>query len=283
MLDQLTAGKYQPRTRMDEGSLYELAESIKGQGVMQPILVRPVDGGYEIIAGERRFRAAKLAGLAPGDLNHVIFTCGGSTAVDSSYRLIQYYQNCRGKPEKKHIISRKNSYHGSTYLSMSIGGKAGDHPPEFDFISDTIHHISCPNYYRAPQGLTEAQYLSFLLDELEQRILQIGPDKVAAFYAEPVLGAGGVIVPPQGYHQGTFEVCRKYDVLYVSDEVVTAFGRLGHWFASKDVFGIAPDIIISAKGLTSGYQPLGACIYSDRIHQLISEPGHGRCFACTGA
>ena len=223
--------------------------------------------------------AAKLAGLAPGDLNHVIFTCGGSTAVDSSYRLIQYYQNCRGKSEKKHIISRKNSYHGSTYLSMSIGGKAGDHPPEFDFISDTIHHISCPNYYRAPQGLTEAQYLSFLLDELEQTILRIGPDKVAAFYAEPVLGAGGVIVPPQGYHQGTFEICRKYDVLYVSDEVVTAFGRLGHWFASKDVFGIEPDIIITAKGLTSGYQPLGACIYSDRIHQLISEPGHGRCFA----
>ncbi|MCH8537854.1 MAG: aminotransferase class III-fold pyridoxal phosphate-dependent enzyme, partial [Alkalimonas sp.] len=205
--------------------------------------------------------AAKLAELAPGDLNHTIFTCGGSTAVDSSYRLIQYYQNCRGKHDKKHIISRNNSYHGSTYLSMSIGGKAGDHPAEFDFISDFIHHISCPNFYRAPAGMSEADYLQQLLDELEQKILSIGPDKVAAFYAEPIFGAGGVIVPPKGYHQGTWAICKKYDVLYVSDEVVTSFGRLGHWFASWDVFGIKPDIITTAKGITSGYQPLGACIY----------------------
>ncbi len=223
--------------------------------------------------------AAKLAELAPGDLNHVIFTCGGSTAVDSSYRLIQYYQNCRGKPEKKHILSRKNSYHGSTYLSMSIGGKAGDHPPEFDFIKDFIHHLSCPNYYRAPAGLSETDYLQLLLQEMEERILQLGPEHIAAFYAEPVFGAGGVIVPPAGYHQATWALCKKYDILYVSDEVVTSFGRLGHWFASWDLFGIKPDIITTAKGITSGYQPLGACIYSDRIHQVISEPGHGRCFA----
>lgn len=223
--------------------------------------------------------AAKLAQLAPGDLNRVIFTCGGSTAIDSSYRLIQFYQNCRGLPQKKHIISRKNAYHGSTYLSMSIGGKAGDHPPEFDFISDFIHHISCPNYYRAPQGMTEADYLASLLQELEQKILQIGPDKVAAFYAEPVFGAGGVIVPPSGYHLATYQLCKKYDILYISDEVVTSFGRLGHWFASQDVFGFTPDIITTAKGLTSGYQPLGACIYSERIHEVISAPGHDRCFA----
>ncbi len=108
--------------------------------------------------------------------------------------------------------------------------------------------------------------------------MQVGPDKVAAFFAEPVFGAGGVIVPPQGYHRGTWEICQKYDVLYVSDEVVTAFGRLGHWFASKEVFDFQPDIICSAKGLTSGYQPLGATIYSSKIHQVISELGHGRCF-----
>jgi adenosylmethionine-8-amino-7-oxononanoate aminotransferase len=120
--------------------------------------------------------------------------------------------------------------------------------------------------------------LAAKLQELEDKILEIGADKVAAFFAEPVFGAGGVIVPPAGYHRGTWEICQKYDVLYVSDEVVTAFGRLGHWFASKEVFDFQPDIICSAKGLTSGYQPLGATIYSSKIHNVISELGHGRCF-----
>ena len=222
--------------------------------------------------------STKLAELAPGDLNHVSLSCGGSTAIDTAFRLIQYYQNCRGLHQKKHMISRVNSYHGTTYASMSIGGKPGDHPPEFDYMSDTIHHISCPNYYRAPQGMSESDFLEEKLAELENKILELGADKVAAFFAEPIFGAGGVIVPPSGYHRGTWEICQKYDVLYVSDEVVTAFGRLGHWFASKDVFDFQPDIICSAKGLTSGYQPLGATIYSSKIHQVISEPGHGRCF-----
>ncbi|WP_461480862.1 aminotransferase [Porticoccus sp.] len=223
--------------------------------------------------------ADKLAQLAPGELNHVMFCCSGSAAVDSAFRLVQYYQNCRGKRDKKYIISRHNAYHGSTYAAMSIGGKPGDHPPEFDYISDRIYHISAPNFYRAGAGLSEAEFLAELLGELEQTILDIGPDKVAAFFAEPVMGAGGVIVPPAGYHRGTREICRQYDVLYVSDEVVTAFGRLGHWFASQDVFGIQPDIITVAKGITSGYIPLGATLYSEQIHRVISEPGKGRCFA----
>ncbi len=223
--------------------------------------------------------AAKLAELAPGDLNHVMFSCGGSTANDSAFRLIQYYQNCRGKRNKKHIIARDASYHGSTYVSMSIGGKKADHPPEFDYIRDTIHHISSPNYYRNGDGQSESQYLDFLVDELEQKIVELGADNVAAFFAEPILGAGGVVVPPDGYHQRTMEICKAHDVLYVSDEVVTAFGRLGHWFASKDVFGLQPDIITCAKGITSGYLPLGATIYSSHIHDVISEPGHGRYFS----
>ena len=223
--------------------------------------------------------SAKLAELAPGDLNHVALSCGGSTAIDTAFRLIQYYQNCRGMHQKKHMISRVNAYHGTTYASMSIGGKPGDHPPEFDYIQDTIHHISCPNFYRAEKGISEADFLTAKLGELEEKIQEIGADNVAAFFAEPVFGAGGVIVPPEGYHRGTWEICQKYDVLYVSDEVVTAFGRLGHWFASKEVFDFQPDIICSAKGLTSGYQPLGATIYSSAIHAVISEPGRGRCFA----
>lgn len=223
--------------------------------------------------------ATKLAELAPGSLNHVFFSTGGSTAVDTAYRLMQFYQSCRGKPEKTHVIARTGSYHGSTYASMSIGGKKADHPPEFQYVTDTIHHVSSPNYYRAPQGMSQTDYLEHLIDELETKILEVGPDRVGAFFAEPIMGAGGVIVPPAGYHQRTSQLCTKHDVLYVSDEVVTGFGRLGHCFASKDVFGIEPDIITSAKGLTSGYLPLGATLYSDAIHQVISEPGNDRCFA----
>lgn len=223
--------------------------------------------------------AAKLADLAPGDLNHVMFSCGGSTAIDSAYRLIQFYQNCRGKHEKQHIIARDASYHGTTYVAMSIGGKKADHPPEFNYKRDDIHHVSSPNFYRNANGLDQQAYLDFLIDELEQIILEIGADKVAAFFAEPVMGAGGVIVPPAGYHKRTYDLCKSHDILYVSDEVVTAFGRLGHWFASESVFDIQPDIITCAKGLTSGYLPLGATLYSDKIHDIISEPGHGRYFA----
>tara|TARA_B110000503_G_scaffold78058_1_gene120101 strand:+ start:2395 stop:3810 length:1416 start_codon:yes stop_codon:yes gene_type:complete len=223
--------------------------------------------------------AGKLAQIAPSNINHVFFTTGGSTAIDSAYRMILFYQNARGQREKKHIISLDESYHGTTYLAMSIGGKKSDHGPDFDHITDTIHHISCPSYYRAPKGMSEAEYLDFLVDELENKILEIGADKVAAFFAEPILGAGGVVVPPNGYHRRVWEICKKYDVLYVADEVVTAFGRVGHWFASEDLFGVQPDIITTAKGITSGYIPLGAMMYSDEIHEVISEEGHGRCFS----
>jgi adenosylmethionine-8-amino-7-oxononanoate aminotransferase len=194
--------------------------------------------------------AAKLARLAPGALNHVFLTTGGSTAVDTAFRLIQYYQNCRGKHDKKHVISR-----------------------------NTIHHVSCPNSYRAPDGMSEAEYLELLVRELEGKILELGPHRVAAFFAEPVMGAGGVIVPPADYNRRTREICRSYDVLYVADEVVTAFGRLGHWFASQEVFGIEPDIVTCAKGLSSGYLPLGATIYSDEIHETISAGNPDRVFA----
>lgn len=223
--------------------------------------------------------ASQLAELAPGSLNHVMFGNSGSAAVDTAFRLIQFYQNCRGKHAKKHIISRKEAYHGSTFIGMCIGGKTSDRIPEFDFLTETFHHISCPNYYRAPKGMSEAEYLDSLVQELEDKILEIGPDKVAAFFAEPIMGAGGVVVPPKGYHQRTWAVCKKYDVLYVADEVVTAFGRLGHWFASKDVFGMQPDIILCAKGISSGYLPISAMIFSDEIYDVIAESGQGRYFA----
>ena len=215
--------------------------------------------------------SAKLAELAPGDLNHVFFTCGGSTANDGAFRLIQMYQSARGKKGKKHILCRRDAYHGTTYLAASLSGKAGDRMPDFSYIEDIIHHLTSPNSYRAPEGLGEAQFCDYLVDEMEQKILQLGPETIAAFYAEPILGSGGVIVPPENYNRRTWELCQKYDIIYVADEVVTAFGRLGHWFVSKDMFDVQPDIICCAKGLTSAYLPLGAVIFSDRIYEVLGN------------
>ena len=215
--------------------------------------------------------AAKLAELAPGDLNHVLFTSGGSTANDTAVRLIQMYQSARGKKKKRHILVRHDAYHGTTYLTTSMSGKAGEKSAEFSFIEDFIHHLSSPNFYRAPNNMDEAAFCNFLVDEMEQKILALGAANIAAFFAEPILGSGGVIVPPEGYNRRTWELCQKYDILYVADEVVTGFGRLGHWFVSKDMFDVQPDIITCAKGLTSAYLPLGAMIFSDRIYDVLAN------------
>jgi putrescine aminotransferase len=215
--------------------------------------------------------SAKLAELAPGDLNHVFFTCGGSTANDGAFRLIQMYQGARGKKQKKHILSRHDAYHGTTYVAASLSGKAGDRMPDFNYIEDIIHHLTSPNFYRAPKGLNEAQFCDHLVEEMEQKILELGADHIAAFYAEPILGSGGVIVPPEGYNRRTWELCQKYDIVYVADEVVTAFGRLGHWFVSRDMFDVQPDIICCAKGLTSAYLPLGAVIFSDKMYEVLGN------------
>ncbi|MDI3324554.1 aminotransferase [Pontibacterium granulatum] len=215
--------------------------------------------------------AAKLAELAPGNLNHVFYGCGGSVANDTAVRIIHFYFNQLGKKTKKKIISRIDGYHGSTYMAMSITGVKFDHIG-FDIDEQLVHHISCPNPYRRPEEQSLEDFCNEKVQELEDKILELGPDNVAAFFAEPIMGAGGVIVPPEGYHKKTLDVCRKYGVLYVSDEVVTAFGRLGHMFASEDEFGIVPDIITCAKGLTSGYLPLGATILSDDIYEVISKP-----------
>jgi adenosylmethionine-8-amino-7-oxononanoate aminotransferase len=212
--------------------------------------------------------ARKLAGMAPGDLNSVFFTTGGSTAVDSALRFAQFYNNLRGRPEKKLFIARDKGYHGSTYLSATVTGKERS-KGFLDIEQRLIRFVPNVNPYVRPEGMSVEAWCDEKAADLERAILEMGPDKVAAFIAEPILASGGVIVPPPGYHRRTLEICRRHDVLYISDEVVTAFGRLGHWFASEDVFGIVPDIIICAKGLTSGYLPLGAMILSDRLLEDI--------------
>jgi len=213
----------------------------------------------------------KLAVLAPGPLNHIFFGTGGSMANETAIRVIHFYFNRLGKKNKKQIISRVDGYHGSTYLTMSMTGVFFDHIG-FDVIKDFIHHIPAPNVYRRPDGMSVEEFCDQKVADLENKILELGPENVACFIAEPIMGAGGVIVPPSGYHRRTWEVCKKYEVLYISDEVVTAFGRLGEMFASEAVFDITPDVLVSAKGITSGYLPLGATIFSDEIYEVISIP-----------
>ena len=218
--------------------------------------------------------AAKLAELAPGDLNRVHFTTGGSTAVDTAVRMVSYYHHARGYPNKTDIVARDYSYHGSTYLTQSVGKRPGDRVEEFRYKTDGIHHLSCPNPYRRPDGMTEAQFCDHLVAEFETLIAEIGADRIGGFIAEPIQASGGIIIPPEGYLRRMWETCQRHEILFIADEVVTAFGRLGHWFASLDEFGVQPDLITSAKGLTSGYLPLGAVIFSERIWNVMAEGGH---------
>ena len=213
-----------------------------------------------------------LATHAPGSLNHVYYTTGGSTANDAAIRLVHYYFTMKGQHRKKKIISRNSAYHGATYVAAELTGIHAT-KMSFDKVGENfIHHVSAANMYAKPDDMTEAAYCDFLVAEFENRIEQIGPDNCAAFIAEPIMGAGGVLVAPGGYHRRMWEVCKRHGMLYIADEVVTAFGRLGEWFASETLYDYQPDILVSAKGVTSGYIPLGVTLISDEIYEVISRP-----------
>ena len=218
--------------------------------------------------------AARLADLAPGDLNTVFFTTGGSTAVDSALRLAFLYNNTLGRPEKKHIIARVNGYHGGTYLSSSCSGKMRE-KAGMDMITDHIHLLPCPKPKDRAPHQSIADFCDEKVADLDNKIREIGADKVAAFIAEPIMASGGVIIPPDDYYKRCHAVCRMHDVLFIADEVVTSFGRLGHYFASEDVFGVVPDMITTAKGLTSGYLPMGALLISDRLLDDMRKAADG--------
>lgn len=233
----------------------------------------PYFSPWSVTASPAAILAERLATIAPGDLNNVFFTTGGSTAVDSALRFAFFYNNCLGRPEKKHIIARVGAYHGSTYLSASCSGKILE-KANMDMVEDRVHLLPKPNPAERPDGMSVEDFCAEKVADLENKILELGPDKVAAFIAEPVLASGGVIIPPEGYFKRCHEVCRKHDVLFIADEVVTAFGRLGHYFASKEVFGVEPDMLTTAKGLTSGYLPMGALFISDRLIADIKAAGN---------
>ncbi len=247
----------------------EMAQAIADQALRLAYSNTFVD-----VANEPSTRlAAELARLAPGDLNRVHFTTCGSTAVDTAARMVAFVQTCLGHPDKTELVARDGSYHGSTYLSQSIGKRSGDRIREFRYKEEGIHHLSAPNPYRRPQRMTEAEFTDGLVQEFEDLIARVGADRIGGFFAEPIQASGGVIVPPEGYLRRMWEVCRRHGILFVADEVVTAFGRIGHWFASADRFGVQPDMITVAKGLTSAYVPMGAVIFSDRLWDIMAEGG----------
>ncbi|MBU2960818.1 aminotransferase class III-fold pyridoxal phosphate-dependent enzyme [Citreicella sp. C3M06] len=215
--------------------------------------------------------AEKLAQLAPGNLNKVHFGNSGSVANETAVRVLHHYYKRLGQPSKRMVLSRHGAYHGSTHLAIAMttpGYSEGWHKAE-----GIVHHLRKPHHWREGDGMSEAEFLDALMADMKGSIESIGAENIACFIGEPIMGAGGVIVPPAGYHKRAAELCASYDIKVISDEVVTSFGRLGHFFAAKDVFDFQPDVITTAKGLTSGYQPLSATIFSDEIHEVISAPG----------
>ena len=212
----------------------------------------------------------KLAALTPEGLNHVFYANSGSEANDTIIRMVRHFWALEGKPSKRVIIGREYGYHGSTILAASMGGMSGMHEQaasEADFV-----HIKPPYGFLYQGNQSEEMFAKTAASWLEDEILAQGADNVAAFIAEPIQGAGGVIIPPQGYFVHIQEICQKYDILFIADEVITGFGRTGQWFAS-DAMDLRPDMMTLAKGLTSGYVPMSAVMVGDRIFDSLKEKG----------
>ncbi|MFK8251987.1 aspartate aminotransferase family protein [Ancylobacter terrae] len=216
--------------------------------------------------------AAKLAELTPPQFNRVFFTGSGSDSNDTVIRLVRRYFDLREQPQKKIIISRRNAYHGSTVAAASLGGMAPMHA-QGDLPIPGIVHIAQPYWWgEARQGETPDEFGLRTARALEATIDALGEDRIAAFIAEPIQGAGGVIVPPATYWPEIARICRERDILFISDEVICGFGRTGNWFGCE-TFGTHPDILVMAKGITSGYMPLGAVMVADRVAEVLIEKG----------
>lgn len=215
--------------------------------------------------------ATKLAEVMPGKLNRVYFGNSGSESNDTMLRLVRWFWALQGKPYKKWIIGRHNGYHGSTVAGVSLGGMKPMHG-QGDLPIPGIAHIQQPYWYGEGGDMSPEEFGLAAARELEKKILELGPHNVAAFIGEPIQGAGGVVIPPETYWPEIQRICREYDVLLASDEVICGFGRTGEWFGCQS-FGVEPDLITMAKGLSSGYQPISALGVSDRIAEVLLDKG----------
>jgi len=210
----------------------------------------------------------KLLEIAPPSMSKVHFQSTGSEANDVAIKLIWYYHNALGQPEKRKIISRHNAYHGSSVSTVSLTGKPDMHA-QFNLPLDGFLHVECPYYFlNGKDGESEEEYAVRLADDLEALIIQEGPDTVAGFFAEPVIGSSGAILPPKTYFEKVQAVLRKYDILFVADEVITGFGRTGKMWGSE-TFAIKPDLMSCAKALSSGALPISALMISDKVYQAM--------------
>lgn len=211
-----------------------------------------------------------LVDISPSQFNHVFFTNSGSEANDTVVRMVRHFWALEGKPEKTVIISRENAYHGSTVAGSSLGGMKGMHAQ--GGILHDIEHIAQPYWYRNGSEMDPEEFGLKTAQALEIRIKEIGEDRVAAFIAEPVQGAGGVIIPPVSYWPEIQRICKKYGILLIADEVICGFGRLGEWFGSE-YFDIEADLMPIAKGLSSGYLPIGGLMVGDRVTETVINKG----------
>jgi putrescine---pyruvate transaminase len=214
---------------------------------------------------------SKLAQLSPPGFNYVFFTGSGSEGNDTIVRMVRRYWDLVGQPQRKVIISRRNAYHGSTVAGASLGGMDSMHA-QGDLPIPNITHIEQPYHFENGAGLSRDEYGALAARRLEEKILELGADRVAAFIGEPVQGAGGVIIPPDTYWPEIQRICDRYGILLVSDEVICGFGRLGHWFGCERM-GTRPDLITFAKGVTSGYIPLGGVLVGERVAKALIEKG----------
>ncbi len=215
--------------------------------------------------------AAKIAQLAPEGMNHVFYGCSGSEAVDTALRTARVYWQTLGKPEKKIVIGREYGYHGSTTLGASAGGMVDMHRQSGDMPN--FVHVVPPYWYGKGGQMSPEEFGLYAARQVEAKIKEIGADKIAAFIGEPIQGAGGVLIPPSTYWPEINRICKENDILLIADEVICGYGRLGTWFGS-DYFGIKPDMMTTAKALTSGYLPLSALIVHDRVAEvLVNETG----------
>jgi 4-aminobutyrate---pyruvate transaminase len=214
----------------------------------------------------------KLLKLAPVPMSKVLLQCSGSEANDTAIKLIWYYHHAIGKPEKKKIIGRMSGYHGNTVAAASLSGKPDMHA-DFGIPLPMMRHTEFPHWYRNRlEGESEEAFATRMAEALETLILAEGPETVAAFFAEPVMGAGGAIVPPRTYFRKIQEVLRRYDVLFVADEVICGFGRTGNWWGSQ-TFDLRPDMLSCAKALSAAFQPISALLINERIYQAMLVAG----------
>ena len=214
--------------------------------------------------------AQQLAEIAPNDLNHAFFSSSGSEANDTVVRMVRRYWDLKGKPNKKTFISREYAYHGSTMTGVSLGGMTAMHAQ--GGMMPGFEHVMPPYWYKYGGDMSPEEFGTYTANKIEEKINEIGAENIAAFIGEPIQGAGGVIIPPDSYWPRVQEICQKYDILLVVDEVICGFGRTGEWFGS-DTYNIKPDIITMAKGISSGYIPLSGIMVGDRVTETLVDEG----------